>query len=137
MSTKKANPDFPSTLTRAEEEVMQILWVLEKGMVHDLLEKFPEPKPAYNTVSTIVRILEQKGFVGHKAYGRTHEYFPVISKTDYTKSSFRGFMTNYFGSSYKSLASFFATEENLSMKELEEIQKTINEEIRKQKEENQ
>ncbi len=121
-------------LTRAEEEVLQILWELEKGMVHDLLEKFPEPKPAYNTVSTIVRILEQKGFVGHKAYGRTHEYFPVISKKEYTRSSFRGFMKNYFGNSYHSLASFFASDDQLSIRELEEIQKTIDEEIRKQKE---
>ena len=135
MSTRKNTSDSPSSLTRAEEEVMQILWKMEKGMVHDLLEKFPDPKPAYNIVSTIVRILEQKGFVGHKAYGRTHEYFPVISKKDYTKSSFRGFMTNYFGNSYNSLASFFAAEEKLSIGELEEIQNTINEEIRKQKEE--
>ena len=134
MSTKRNTADYTSTLTRAEEEVMQILWEIEKGMVHDVLEKFPEPKPAYNTVSTIIRILEQKGYAGHKAYGRTHEYFPVISKTAYTKSSFKGFMTNYFGNSYKSLASFFASEGKLSIRELEEIQKTIDEEIRKQKE---
>ncbi|MFZ4520540.1 MAG: BlaI/MecI/CopY family transcriptional regulator [Bacteroidales bacterium] len=135
MPSNKNTPNLPLQLTRAEEEVMQILWKLEKGVVHDLLESFPEPKPAYNTVSTIIRILEQKGFVGHKAYGRTHEYFPVISKKEFTKSSFRGFMTNYFGNSYKSLASFFASEEKLSIRDLEEIQKTINEEIRKQKEE--
>ena len=135
MSPKKPNLPLPLQLTRAEEEVMQILWKVEKGMVHDLLENFPDPKPAYNTVSTIIRILEQKGFAGHKAYGRTHEYFPVISKAAYTKSSFRGFMANYFGNSYKSLASFFATEEKLSVRELEDIRKTINEEIRKQKEE--
>jgi BlaI family transcriptional regulator, penicillinase repressor len=134
MSTRKIKTDNPATLTRAEEEVMQILWEIEKGMVHDLLDRFPEPKPAYNTVSTIVRILEQKGFAGHKAYGRTHEYFPLISKKDYTSSSFRGFMTNYFGNSYKSLASFFATEGKLSIRELEEIQRTIDEEIKKQKE---
>jgi BlaI family transcriptional regulator, penicillinase repressor len=134
MSTQKNTPGLPLQLTRAEEEVMQILWEIEKGMVHDILEKFPDPKPAYNTVSTIIRILEQKGFAGHKAYGRTYEYFPVVSKTAYTKSSFRGFMTNYFGNSYKSLASFFATEEQLTVKDLEEIQKTIDEEIRKQKE---
>ena len=134
MSTKRNTPDFPAPLTRAEEEVMQILWDIEKGMVHDLLGKFPEPKPAYNTVSTIIRILEQKGFVGHKAYGRTHEYYPVISKKDYTRSSFRGFMANYFGNSYKSLASFFASEEKLSLRELEEIRRTIKEEILKQKE---
>jgi predicted transcriptional regulator len=134
MPTRKNSSDSPLQLTRAEEEVMQILWKIEKGVVHDLLVKFPEPKPAYNTVSTIVRILEQKGFVGHKAYGRTHEYFPVISKSNYTKSYFRNFVTNYFGNSYKSLASFFATEGKLSMKELEDIQQTINKEIRKQKE---
>ena len=130
---RKPATEFPQPLTRAEEEVMQLLRKIEKGMIHDLLEKFPEPKPAYNTVSTVIRILEQKGFVAHKAYGRTHEYFPVISKKEYTKSSFRGFMANYFGNSYKSLASFFATEEELSILELEEIQKTIREEISKQK----
>ena len=135
MTTNNNHIEAPLQLTRAEEEVMQILWKIEKGMVHDLLENFPDPKPAYNTVSTIIRILEQKGFAGHKAYGRTHEYFPVISKAAYTKSSFRGFMANYFGNSYKSLASFFATEEKLSVRELEDIRKTINEEIRKQKEE--
>jgi BlaI family penicillinase repressor len=133
MPARKNDNEFPSHLTRAEEEVMQVLWEIERGMVHDLLKKFPEPKPAYNTVSTIVRILEQKGFVGHKAYGRTHEYFPVISKSDYTKSYFRNFVTNYFGSSYKSLASFFASEGKLSMNELEEIRETIKKEIKKQK----
>ena len=134
MSARKNTSDSTQHLTRAEEEIMQILWEIKKGMVHDVLEKFPDPKPAYNTVSTIIRILEQKGFVSHKAYGRTYEYFPVISKTAYTKSSFRGFMTNYFGNSYKSLASFFATEGKLSLRELEEIRKTITKEIRKQKE---
>ncbi len=122
-------------LTRAEEEVMQILWDLEKGMVHDLLARFPDPKPAYNTVSTIVRILEQKGFVGHKAYGRTHEYFPLVSKEEYTRFSFRGLMQNYFGNSYRALASFFAGDANLSVRELEEIRRVIGEEIAKQKEE--
>jgi BlaI family penicillinase repressor len=133
MPTRKNTNESSLQLTRAEEEVMQILWEIERGVVHDLLVKFPEPKPAYNTVSTIIRILEQKGFVGHKAYGRTHEYFPVISKSNYTKSYFRNFVTNYFGNSYKSLASFFANEGKLTMKELEEIQKTIHDEIRKQK----
>jgi BlaI family transcriptional regulator, penicillinase repressor len=120
-------------LTRAEEEVMQILWEIKKGVVHDILEKFAEPKPAYNTVSTIVRILEQKGFAGHKAYGRTHEYFPLVSKGDYTQSFFRSFVTNYFGNSYKSLASFFAGEGKLSIAELEDIRKTIHKEIKKKK----
>lgn len=120
-------------LTRAEEQVMQILWDLEKGMASQVLEKFDEPKPAYNTVSTIIRILEQKGFVGHKAYGRTHEYYPLVSKKDYTRMYFSNFVTNYFGNSYQSLVSFFAKDSRLSLKELEEIQKTIDGEIKKQK----
>ena len=132
MSTKQ-KPVIAFQLTRAEEEIMQILWDIEKGTVHDVLFKFTQPKPAYNTVSTIVRILEQKGFVGHKAYGHTHEYFPLISKADYTKSYLRNFVRNYFGNSYKSLASFFANEGNLSLNELEEIRQTIKEELKKQK----
>ena len=123
-------------LTRAEEQVMQVLWNLEKGMVHDILDKFPNPRPAYNTVSTIVRILEQKGFIGHKAYGRTHEYFPLISKKDYTKTHFRHFVANYFGNSYQSLASYFTKEENLTIDELEKIRKVINQEINNQKKQN-
>jgi len=123
-------------LTRAEEEVMQILWDLGEGVVHDILERFPEPKPAYNTISTIIRILEQKGFIAHKAYGRTYVYFPLISKKEYTRSYFRNMVANYFGNSYKSLASFFTREESLSIEELEEIRKLIGEEIQKQQSEN-
>ena len=120
-------------LTRAEESVMQILWNLGKAMTSQVLEKFAEPRPAYNTVSTIIRILEQKGFVGHKAYGRTHEYFPLVSKKDYTRMYFRNFISNYFGNSYQSLVSFFAKDSKLSLDELEEIRQTIGSEIRKQK----
>jgi len=116
-------------LTRAEEQVMQVLWKLEKGLVHDILEIFPKPRPAYNTVSTIIRILEQKGFVGHKAYGHTHEYYPLISKKEYTKIHFRNFVANYFGNSYPSLASFFTKEEKLTLNELQEIQELIEKEI--------
>jgi predicted transcriptional regulator len=120
-------------LTRAEEQIMHILWDKGTGLVHDILKEFPDPKPAYNTVSTIIRILEQKGFVGHKAYGHTYEYFPLISKKDYTKTYFRSFVANYFGNSYKSVASFFTAEEKLSVQELEEIRQLMEEEIRKQK----
>ena len=122
-------------LTRAEEQIMHILWEKGTALVHDILKEFPDPKPAYNTVSTIIRILEQKGFIGHKAYGRTYEYFPLISKKDYTKTYFRSFVANYFGNSYKSLASFFTSEENLSVQELEAIRQLMEEEIRKQKKE--
>lgn len=120
-------------LTKAEEQIMQILWKVKKGFVNDILARMPEPKPAYNTVSTIVRILEKKGFVDHKAYGKTHEYFPLISKKDYTRSYFKGFVKNYFGNSYKAMATFFAKEENLSIQELEEIKQLMEEEINKQK----
>ena len=120
-------------LTRAEEQVMQILWKLEKGFVKDIVKEFPRPRPAYNTVSTIVRILEKKGFISYKAFGKTHEYFALISKKDYRKSQFGGFVKNYFENSYQSLASFFTREENLSLEELEEIQKLISAEINKKK----
>jgi len=120
-------------LTRAEEQIMHILWDKGPALVHDILKEFPDPKPAYNTVSTIIRILEQKGFAGHKAYGRTYEYFPLITKKDYTKTYFRSFVTNYFGNSFKSVASFFTAEENLSVQELEDIRQLMDEEIRKQK----
>lgn len=120
-------------LTHAEEQIMQILWEKGAALVHDILKEFPEPRPAYNTVSTIVRILEQKGFVDHKAYGRTYEYFPLITKKEYTRAYFRNFVANYFGNSYKSVASFFAKEENLSIEELEDIRQLMDEVINKQK----
>lgn len=108
-------------LTKAEEQIMQLLWKLEKAFVKDLLEKMPEPKPAYNTVSTIVRILEKKGFIGHNAYGKTHEYFPLISKKEYTRSFFKNMMNNYFSNSYSEMVSFFAKEDNLSLNDLEDL----------------
>ena len=108
-------------LTRAEEDVMQVLWELEKAFVKEILEQFPEPKPAYNTLSTIVRILEQKEVVGHEAIGRSHQYFPLISKEEYSSSSLKKLTTNYFGGSFKELASCFMKESELSMEDLEEI----------------
>ncbi len=110
---------------------MQILWNLEKAFVRDILDKLPKPKPAYNTVSTIVRILEKKGFVGYKAFGKTHEYYPLVTKPSYRKSFFTGVLKNYFENSYQSLTSFFTREQNLSLDELEEIRKMIDEEIEK------
>lgn len=108
-------------LTKAEEQIMQILWKLEKGFVKDIIEQIPAPQPAYNTVSTIVRILEQKGFVGHNAYGKTHEYFPLVSKRDYTRSYMKNFIRNYFSGSFQEMVSFFAKEDNLSVSELDEL----------------
>lgn len=116
-------------LTKAEEEIMHILWKIEKGFVNDILNKIPGPKPAYNTVSTIVRILEKKGFVGHTAYGKSHEYFPLISKKEYTKSYFGYFMKNYFSDSYREMVSFFTSGNNMSIRELEELKQAMAEEI--------
>lgn len=120
-------------LTKAEEQIMQVLWDLEKGFVNDIVNQLSDPKPAYNTVSTIVRILEQKGFIGHKAYGRTHEYFPLVNKEDYSREYLNNFTRNYFSNSYKALASFFANSENLSIKELEEIKLLVEEQIKNHK----
>ncbi len=120
-------------LTRAEEQVMQVLWDLEVAYVRDILDKLPKPKPAYNTVSTIIRILEKKGFVGYKAFGKAHEYYPLISKKDYRRNYFKGFLTNYFGNSYMALTSFFTKEQDLSLQELEDIKKMIEEEINQKK----
>jgi len=120
-------------LTKAEEQVMQILWKIKKGFVNDILAELDEPKPAYNTVSTIVRILEKKQIVSYKAYGKSHEYFPLISKKEYTKSFLNGFMDNYFSNSYKQLVSFFSKDSNLSIRELEEIKLLMEEQIEKQK----
>lgn len=114
-------------LTKAEEQVMQVLWDLEKGFVKDILEKFPKPKPAYNTVSTIVRILEAKGFIAHKAYGKTHEYYPIITKKDYTKSTTDKLVKNYFGGSFKKMVSFFLEEKKIDLKELDEALKAAEE----------
>jgi predicted transcriptional regulator len=120
-------------LTRAEEEVMHVLWKIKKGFVKEILEHFDDPKPAYNTVSTIVRILQDKGFVDHKAYGRTHEYFPVVSKDQYSESHLSTFVNDYFSNSFGKMVSFFAKENRMSVKEMEEIMKTMEYEMKKQK----
>jgi predicted transcriptional regulator len=113
-------------LTKAEDQVMQILWKLEKAFVKDIVEEMPNPKPAYNTVSTIVRILESKGFVDHKSYGKTHEYFPIVSKDKYSKFYLNNMISGYFNGSFKNLVSFFAKENKLNANEIEELLKHIN-----------
>ena len=120
-------------LTKAEEQVMQILWKIEKGFVKDMIEHFDEPKPAYNTVSTIIRILEKKEFVSYKAYGNTYEYFPIVSKDEYRKKTIKKIVNSYFGNSYQNLMSFFTKNENLSVKELEELKVAIEKEIKQKK----
>ena len=120
-------------LTRAEEQIMHVLWFLGRAYVKDIIERLPEPKPAYNTVSTIVRILEKKGFVGHEALGKTHLYRPLVAKEDYPQAFLRGFVRDYFDNSYQDLVSFFAKDRDMSLAELEDILGALRDEIRKQK----
>ena len=108
-------------LTRAEEQVMQILWDLGEGLVKDIRDRFDEPRPARNTVSTVVRILEKKGFVDHKSYGNVHLYFPVVSREEYSKHQLFGLLEGYFDNSVPAMASFFAREKDLTMAEMEEL----------------
>lgn len=116
-------------LTKAEEQIMQILWDLEKGFVKDIIQKMPDPKPAYNTVSTIVRILEQKGFVDHNAYGKTHEYFPLVSRPEYTRSFMKNFVSSYFKGSFREMVSFFARTDNLTVAEIDHLMKEVKQDL--------
>ncbi len=112
-------------LTKGEEEVMQIIWKLERCLVSDILnfmeQQLGMKKPPHSTISSIVRILEGKGYVDHKAYGRTHEYFPIVSKEDYSKKTLKKFVSDYFEGSMSSLVSFMVKEKNLDIKELEKL----------------
>ncbi len=108
-------------LTKAEEQVMLILWEIKEGLVKEVIEKMTPPKPAYNTVSTVIRVLENKGFIDHKAIGNTHIYFPLISEEQYKHFAFDKVMNNYFENNYQSLVSFLVKEKNMDMDELDEL----------------
>lgn len=113
-------------LTKAEEEIMQVLWQLKKANVKRIIEEFPEPKPAYNTVSTIVRILENKGFVNYEKQGKGHIYFPIVAKESYSNQSINKLVDNYFQGSFKSMVSFFVKKNDVNLKDLESILKEVN-----------
>lgn len=108
-------------LTNKEEEIMHILWKLKKAFVKDVLAEIDEDKPHYNTLSTIIRNLEEKGYVGYHAYGKTHQYFPIVSLEDYRNKFMNSAIKDYFNNSYKNVVSFFAKEEKISIEELKEI----------------
>lgn len=108
-------------LTKAEEQIMLILWEMGEALVKDVIEKMKQPKPAYNTVSTVIRVLEGKGFINHKAIGNTHIYFPLVKESDYRRFAFDKVMNNYFENSYGSLVSFLVNEKSMSNEELCEI----------------
>lgn len=119
-------------LTKAEERIMQILWTIEKGFVKDIIEHFPDPQPPYNTVSTIIRILDQKGVVGHKSYGNSYQYYPLISKEEYSRKFMKKFMKNYFENSLGNLVHFFSKNQDLDIEEVDKVIKML-EEVKKQK----
>ncbi|HYC87022.1 MAG TPA: BlaI/MecI/CopY family transcriptional regulator [Chryseosolibacter sp.] len=118
-------------LTKAEEQLMHYLWDLRKGFLKDIVEKFPEPRPAYTTVSTVIRVLVKKGFIGFKTYGKINEYFPLIEKQKYFNSRLKPIVSNYLDSP-QAFASFF-TNENLTLSEMEEIKRIVEEKIRERK----
>jgi predicted transcriptional regulator len=112
-------------LTKAEEDIMQILWQLEKANVKAIIQELPEPKPAYNTVSTIVRILESKGFVDYEKQGKGHLYFPKVKKQDYSNQSINKLVDSYFQGSFKSMVSFFMKKNDINLSDLEAVLKDI------------
>lgn len=119
-------------LTKAEEQIMQHLWEIERGFLKDIVEKFSNPRPAYTTVSTVIRVLVKKGFIGYKTYGKVNEYYPKVTKEAYFRRQLKPMLTNYFSGSPSSLASYF-TESKLSLTELEEVRRLIDDRIKKLK----
>lgn len=118
-------------LTKAEEEIMHIIWQIQPCLVRDIIEQLGDPEIPHSTVSSVVRILERKGFLGHKAYGKTHEYFPLITKEEYAEQGVKSLMEKYFSGSPNKLLSFLVKSENLNLKELNELLKTIDNAKRK------
>jgi len=116
-----------ATLTKAEEKIMKILWKIEKGFINDILEHFPEPKPPYNSVSTIVRVLVKKEIVSFKKYGNTYEYYPLITKEEYRKSQMGSLIKDYYNNSLKQVVNFFSENKNLDIDEVDEVMKMLNE----------
>ncbi|WP_299102229.1 BlaI/MecI/CopY family transcriptional regulator [uncultured Winogradskyella sp.] len=113
-------------LTKAEEEIMQVLWQLQMANVKTIIDTLPEPKPAYNTVSTIVRILESKGFVDYEKRGKGHVYFPIVAKESYSNQSINKLVDNYFQGSFQSMVSFFVKKNDVDIKDIETLLNEIN-----------
>ncbi|NMM48514.1 BlaI/MecI/CopY family transcriptional regulator [Marinigracilibium pacificum] len=123
-------------LTKAEEQVMNIIWKLEKAFLKDVVEEFPEPKPAYTTISTVMRVLVKKGFVDYRSYSKVHEYFPKISKDEYFKDHIGTVISNFFDGSINKFASFFADTQSSDISELEEVKKVLESKIEELKKKN-
>jgi BlaI family transcriptional regulator, penicillinase repressor len=119
-------------LTKAEERIMHIIWQLEKGFIKDILEEFDDPKPAYTTVATVVKILEKKGFVAHREYGNTHQFYPLISKASYSRNHVNPLFKRYFKGSMKDVVSFFADNNKIHTSDIDDAIKVLKS-IRKKK----
>ncbi len=120
------------TLTKAEEKIMKILWRIGKGFIKDIQDQYPDPKPPYNSVSTIVRVLVQKDIVGYTAYGKSHEYHPLISREEYRKGQMSRLLSDYYNNSLKQVVNFFSESKQLDEKELDEVMQLL-EELKSQK----
>jgi predicted transcriptional regulator len=120
------------TLTKAEERIMQILWDLERGFIKDIQEQFPKPKPPYNTISTIVRVLVKKEIVSYKTYGGSYQYFPLITRDEYRSEQMGRLMNNYFGNSLKEVVNFLSEKKDLDVAEVNEALQML-EELKKSK----
>jgi predicted transcriptional regulator len=121
-----------TTLTKAEERIMQILWDLDRGFIKDIQEQFPNPQPPYNTISTIVRVLVKKEIVSYKSYGGSYQYFPLITKEEYRSEQLGRLMNNYFGNSLKEVVNFFSEKKDLDVEDLDEAMRML-EELKQQK----
>lgn len=121
-------------LTKAQEEILRIIWEVKEGAVSDILAEIPEPKPAYNTVATVIKVLETKGYINHKTFGKTNVYFPIVTQKEYSKFVFKDYFKSLFNGSLNQAVSFFVNEKkDVSLQELEEIKSIIESEIKKQK----
>lgn len=114
-----------TTLTKAEEKIMKILWGIKEGFIKDIIDQYPDPKPPYNSVSTIVRVLVQKEIVGFKAFGKSHQYHPLISKEEYSKGQLSRLVSDYYNNSLKQVVNFFSESKALDQQELDEVMKML------------
>lgn len=121
-----------TTLTKAEEKIMKILWGIKEGFIKDIIDQYPDPKPPYNSVSTIVRVLVQKEIVGFKAFGKSHQYHPLISKEEYSKGQLSRLVSDYYNNSLKQVVNFFSESRELDQNELDEVMKML-EDLKSQK----
>ena len=118
-------------LTKSQEEILKVFWEIKEGVVSDVVEKLPDPKPAYNTVSTVIKVLEKKEYLTHKVYGKTYVYYPIVSQKDYAKFYFKDSLKGIFNNSLNQAMSFFVKQKKVSLTELEELKNMIEEEIKK------